>query len=272
MDIYARPIAFISITLLLIFWEHFAPRKKQTVARAQRWPNNFGLGLFNIIVMRLVFSGAAVATALWTTDKQWGILNAWNGPAWVKALIAIVLLDLMIYWQHRLFHKLPWFWRLHRVHHTDLELDVSSGVRFHPLEAVVSMGFKILTIICLGASANTVLFFELGLNLLAMFNHSNIYIPQWIETRLRKILITPDIHRIHHSIIFSEQQHNFGFSVPWWDQVFGSFQLHAKAAPDQITLGDGELTAPEDTQTLSAMLIHIPFRSFNNSQPQKGLK
>ena len=268
MDIYARRLAFVSVTLLLILWETFAPRKKQTVTRSQRWPNNFGLGLFNIVIMRLLFSGAAVTAALWGTEHQWGILNFWHGPAWVKALIAVVLLDLMIYWQHRLFHKVPWFWRLHRVHHADLELDASSGVRFHPLEAILSMGFKIITILCLGASASTILFFELSLNLLAMFNHSNIYIPQRVEVRLRKIVITPDLHRIHHSIIFSEQQHNFGFSVPWWDQIFGSFQRHAKAAPDQIILGDGELTAPEDTQTLGAMLVHIPLRSLTPPQTQ----
>lgn len=263
MDIYARPIAFASITLLLVIWERFAPRKKQTVPRTKRWPTNFVLGLLNIISLRLIFSGAAVAAAVWSTEHQWGLLNHWEGPQWLEVILAITLLDMMIYWQHRLFHKLPWLWRWHRVHHADLELDVSSGVRFHPIEAIISMGFKVVTIALLGASANTVLFFELGLNLLAMFNHSNIYIPSAIETRLRKLLITPDIHRIHHSVIMSEQQHNFGFSVPWWDQVFGSFLRQAQATADQITLGDGELTTPENTQTLSAMLFGIPSRSPN---------
>lgn len=258
MDIYVRFFAFVLITLALMVWEFFAPRKTQTVSRIQRWPANFAMGFANILLLRLAFAGAALGTAQWATENQWGLFNHWHIPVILEVVFSLVILDLVIYAQHRLFHRVPWLWRLHRVHHADLELDVSSGVRFHPLESLLSMAIKMAVVLGFGVGVASVFWFELSLNLLAMFNHSNIYIPAPLERVLRWFLITPDLHRIHHSVQPDEQQHNFGFSVPWWDQIFGSFLAQGHMAPDKIVLGDGQLKQPRQTQSLQAMLIRIP--------------
>ncbi len=248
-------------TLLMIFWENKAPRKKQKIVRRKRWPANFMLGIINVLVIRLLFSGAAVSAAAWAKKNNKGLFNTLQLSDRVERLMTLLAMDLIIYWQHRLSHSVGLLWRLHRVHHADLELDASSGVRFHPFEALLSMMLKMVSVVVLGARPGSVILFELVLNLLATFNHSNIYIPPIFESVLRQIFITPDLHRIHHSVLYSEQQKNFGFSVPWWDKVFGSFLAKGKKEPDQIILGDGKLMAPKQTQTLKATLLGIPLRT-----------
>lgn len=267
MDIQLRLWGFFSVVCILMFWESHYPRKTQMTPRLQRWPNNFTLGLINVLCVQATLMGIGLLTAQWVQLQGWGLLQLVHWPAGIEMLCSLLGLDLLIYVQHRLFHQWPWLWRWHRVHHTDLALDVSSGVRFHPVEAIISLGLKQLGIVVLGVSPMNVLIFELSLSLLALFNHSNIYIPEPLENSLRKVLITPDLHRIHHSVIREEQQKNFGFSVPWWDQCFGSFQAKAQLPADQIILGDGILDTPAQTQSLKALLKDIPLRSQERFHP-----
>ena len=261
MDIQLRLYSFVCAACLLMIWERFAPRKTQVFKRSQRWPNNFLLGLINGFCVRVCLVALGLITARTAQIQGWGLLQNVHWHPGLEMLISLLALDLLIYAQHRAFHHWPWLWRWHRVHHTDLALDVSSGVRFHPVEALLSLGVKLTGIALIGASSTAVLLFELSLSLLALFNHSNIYIPAPLEKLLRKGLITPDLHRIHHSIQREEQQKNFGFSVPWWDHLFGSFQSEAQFPADQIILGDGELETLSQTQSLKALLKDIPFLS-----------
>lgn len=259
--------AFLLMTSLLMSWEYFAPRQQPSIPRLKRWPTNFALGLINLVSVRIALLALSLLTAEWAQHQQWGLLHhvTWH-PA-VELGVSLAALDLLIYIQHRLFHYWPWLWRWHRVHHTDIALDVSSGIRFHPVEAFISLGLKQLGIIFLGVSPISFLIFELSLSLLALFNHSNIYIPPSLEKVLRKGLITPDLHRIHHSVSPEEQHKNFGFSVPWWDQCFGSFQAEAQRPADQIMLGDGILDTLAQTQSLKALLKDIPLPSQERFHP-----
>lgn len=264
MDIQLRIYSFLCLTLFLMIWEWLAPRQTQRIGRSQRWPNNFLLGIINALCVRVGFVLVGLLSAQTAHAQGWGLLHLVNWHPALEMLMGLLGLDLLIYGQHRVFHQWPWLWRWHRVHHTDLALDVSSAVRFHPVEALLSLGIKGIGITLLGVSTTTVLLFELSLSLLALFNHSNIYIPAPLEKILRKGLMTPDLHRIHHSVELEEQHKNFGFSVPWWDHCFGSFQANARLPADQIILGDGVLNTLPQTQPLKALLKDIPL------PPQKG--
>ena len=251
---------FIGIFLLLALWELRSARRRQAICRNQRWPHNLLIVILDALAVRLVFPIVAVGAAFMASANRWGVLNLFSLPQWFCVLIAIVLLDLVIYFQHRVFHAIPWLWRLHRMHHADLEFDVTTGLRFHPLEIILSMGLKILAVIALGAPPVAVLIFEVLLNATSMFNHSNINIPERVDRYLRRYVVTPDMHRVHHSILSQETNSNFGFNLPWWDRMFGSYRAQPAEGHINMTIGIEKFRAPRQLR-LDKMLIQ-PFRDF----------
>lgn len=236
-EVVVRLGVFIAIFLSMAVWEVIAPRRPLTQRKSTRWANNLALTLLNAFLLRLLFPTAAVGVALLAEEKGWGFFNSIAAPASLKGFLCIVILDLAIYTQHLLFHKVPLLWRLHRMHHTDLDVDVTTGARFHPLEILLSMGIKMGIIAALGAPAWTVVFFEVLLNGTSMFNHSNISLNAALDLGLRLFLVTPDMHRVHHSVIMKETDSNFGFNFPWWDRVFRTYRDQPMAGHTAMALG-----------------------------------
>ncbi len=220
---------FVVLLILLAFAERRWPRHHGDTDRRHRWPANLGFGLAGALCLRVLMPWLAIDAALWASENDVGLLHILSLPRWAAVIITLLALDLLIYGQHRLMHRVSWLWRLHRVHHSDLALDVSSGVRFHPLEILFSMGLKIAAVAALGAAPVAVLAFEILLNGFAMFTHANLALPLRLDRALRWMVITPDMHRIHHSVLRDEQDTNFGFNVSWWDRLFRSY----RAAPSQ---------------------------------------
>jgi len=248
---------FLGIFFSMAIWEALAPRRSLTQRKATRWLNNLGLTLFNTLLVRLVFPSAAVGVALHGADKGWGLLQAIPAPAWAGGLLSIVVLDLVIYGQHLLFHKVPLLWRLHRMHHTDLDIDVTTGARFHPLEILLSMAIKMGVIVTLGAPAWSVIVFEILLNGTSMFNHGNILLNSGADRGLRFLVVTPDMHRVHHSVIIRETDSNFGFNFPWWDRLFGTYRAEPAAGHAAMTIGLANYRDPKWLR-LPWMLV-VPF-------------
>ena len=228
---------FATVLTVLIAGELLAPRRQFTVRRSRRWPGNVGVVVISTVLIRILFPTAAVGLALVAEANGWGLLNLVAAPDWLAILVAIVLLDLIIYAQHRLFHAVPILWRLHRMHHADLEIDVTTGFRFHPGEIVLSMVIKLGAVAVLGAPALGVMIFEILLNATSLFNHSNIRLSVAVDERLRRILVTPDMHRVHHSIVARETNSNFGFNLPWWDRLFGTYRAQPAAGHEAMTIG-----------------------------------
>ena len=228
---------FLGVLLVMAFWELLAPRRPQVIGRVLRWPNNFGLVVLNTLVVRMVFPLAGVGIAFFAQTKGLGLFNIVQLPAWFIIPVAVVLLDLTIYGQHVAFHAVPTLWRLHRMHHADLEFDVTTGLRFHPVEILLSMVIKLAAIIALGAPPVAVLVFEVLLNATSMFNHGNVALPLGLDRLLRLIVVTPDMHRVHHSIDRRETDSNFGFNLPWWDRMFGTYRTQPVKGHELMTLG-----------------------------------
>lgn len=218
-----RVISFASVLIFLLLIEYLAPRRKFQFSRPIRIISNLSLAFLNNLVLQITFPVLALGAAYLAVQKGWGLFQVLNWPGWVEIIFGILLLDLIIYAQHIMFHLFPPLWRLHRVHHADLELDVTTGTRFHPIEIIVSMGIKIGAVVALGASPVTVFIFELLLMLSSMFNHSNLNLPLGVDRIIRYIIITPDVHRVHHSIHVDETNSNYGFNFPWWDRLFGTY-------------------------------------------------
>ena len=210
---------FFGIFLVMAFWEKLAPRRKLTTKKKNRWFSNLGIVALNNVMVRVLIPVLPVGVALLAEEKGWGLLSRVSLPFWLAIIIGVVVLDFIIYLQHVLFHKLSFLWRLHLMHHTDLDIDVSSGLRFHPVEILISLGIKLGAIVLLGPPAVAVLIFEVVLNGMAMFNHANVRIPQGVDRILRLFVVTPDMHRVHHSVIFRENQSNFGFNLSLWDHL-----------------------------------------------------
>ncbi len=258
MENLIRVSAALGIFLIMISWEYFSPRRTQAISRKKRWPINIGLALCNMLFMRVTLGGLAYLAAVHTAEQSWGLLNQLTLPLWATIAITLLVLDLAIYGQHVLSHKWQLLWRLHQVHHTDLEFDASTGVRFHPLEIMLSMAYKVLCIYLIGANPVAVIAFEIILNATATFNHSNINIPLKIDALLRWVLITPDTHRIHHSTVPSETDSNYGFSISLWDRLFRTYQADPKKG--QIALDIG-LAAYRNQQELGFIkCLLLPFR------------
>jgi len=245
---------FAGVLAVLALWEGLAPRRTQEVGRVWRWPNNLGVVAVDTIILRILFPTAAVGFAILAEERGWGLLNAVALPAWSEVLIAVVVLDHVIYLQHVMFHSVPVLWRLHRMHHADLEFDVTTGVRFHPVEIVLSMLIKIAVVGVLGAPALGVLAFEVILNATSMFSHSNVRLPPAVDRVVRWIVVTPDMHRVHHSILRRETDSNFGFNLPWWDWLFGTYRPEPEAGHEGMILGIPQFRDPKELR-LDRMLL-----------------
>lgn len=249
---------FASVFTIMALWEVLAPRRGQEIGRTTRWPSNLGVVMLDTVVVRILFPTSAVGLALVAEAKGFGLFNAWPVAGWISIIASVVVLDLAIYLQHVLFHAVPALWRLHRMHHADLEFDVTTGARFHPLEIVLSMLIKLSVIGALGAPAVAVLIFEVLLNGTAMFNHSNIRLPTSMDRVLRWFIVTPDMHRVHHSVVVRETNSNFGFNLPWWDRLFGTYRDQPAAGHEAMTIGIEQIRDPGE-QRLDRMLTQ-PFR------------
>src|SRR5712672_108281 len=226
-----------SVFAAMAAWEVVAPRRSQAIGRWVRWPNNLGVVIIDTILLRLLLPAATIGVALGGEEKGWGLLNNLPLPPLIAVIAAVVVLDLAIYFQHILFHAVPVLWRLHRMHHADLEFDVTTGVRFHPVEILLSMVVKPGVVLALGAPALGVLIFEVLLNATSMFNHGNVLLPKPIDRVLRMIVVTPEMHRVHHSIDPAETNSNFGFNLPWWDWLFGTYRAQPGAGHAGMTIG-----------------------------------
>lgn len=254
-----RLIVFLGVLVAMALWELAAPRRRQEIPRVIRWTNNLGLVVIDTIVLRLTFPILAVGLAVIAQDRGWGLFNIMETPVSVAVVVSIVILDLAIYLQHVMFHAVPALWRLHRMHHADLEFDVTTGLRFHPAEILLSMGIKLAVVMALGPPAVAVLIFEVLLNATAMFNHSNVRLPRFVDRVLRLIVVTPDMHRVHHSIRPEETNSNFGFNLPWWDRLLGTYRAQPLAGHEGMSIGIEQFRTTRDLW-LDRMLV----------QPVKG--
>lgn len=253
-----RLTAFVVVFFAIALWEWLAPKRKRLKSLTTRWVNNLSLMLINTLLIRVFFPMAAVGIALIISEQQIGVLNLIEIHPIAAVMLSIILLDCAIYWQHRLMHKFPLLWRMHRVHHADPEFDVTTGLRFHPFEIAISMIYKTLIIALLGAPVLAVLIFELLLNAGSMFNHGNINLTAKIDTALRRIIVTPDMHRIHHSTDAIESNRNFGFALSWWDHLFRSYQSTPNVAHEEMPIGLDEYRDPKHAVFLTGVLS-IPF-------------
>jgi sterol desaturase/sphingolipid hydroxylase (fatty acid hydroxylase superfamily) len=257
--------AFAGIFAVMALWEVLAPRRRQAIGRWRRWPANLGVVIIDSLLVRLLLPAAAVGVALFAGVHGWGLFHALAVPRWFALVASLLLLDLAIYLQHVMLHAVPLLWRLHRMHHTDLEFDVTTGARFHPLEIVLSLVIKLGVIVALGAPAVAVLLFEVLLNATSMFNHGNVRLPLRLDAMLRWILVTPDMHRVHHSWYPNETNSNFGFNLPWWDRLFGTYRAQPRDGHLGMTIGINQFRDPRELR-LDRMLWQ-PLRGPVNSYP-----
>ena len=264
-------LAFFFATLLIVgVGEVLVPRRQRSLARLTRWPGNLGIVALNTLMLRILFPVTAIGVALLGEARGWGLLNAFIIPEWITVLVAIVVLDLAIYLQHVLFHAVPALWRLHRMHHADLDFDVTTGVRFHPIEIMLSMGIKLTVVAVLGAPPLAVLVFEVLLNATSLFNHGNIRIPPLVDRVLRWVVVTPDMHRVHHSWYPDETNSNFGFNLPWWDRLLGTYKDQPRDGHEEMTIGINLFREPA-WERLDRMLIQ-PFIGPADSYPINARK
>ncbi len=252
-----RLAGFFAVLLLVALGEMLFPRRQRRPGTTARWMNNFALVALNTVVLRLVLPMGAIGVAVLAEHRGLGLLNQLAVPPWLAVPLAVIVLDLVIYLQHVLFHAFPLLWRLHMVHHADRDFDVSTGLRFHTIEIVLSMGIKMTAIILLGAPALAVLVFEVLLNATSMFNHGNLRLPLRLDRVLRLLVVTPDMHRVHHSTLARETNSNFGFNLPWWDFLFGTYRSQPLAGHDGMTIGLSQF-GNRPVQRLDRMLA-LPF-------------
>jgi sterol desaturase/sphingolipid hydroxylase (fatty acid hydroxylase superfamily) len=253
-----RLAAFLAVFVAMALWELLAPRRALTVPKAVRWASNLGLVALNTVLLRLVFPSAAVGAALAAESRDWGVLNQVDLPPWLAVVAAVVVLDLAIYLQHVMVHAVPALWRLHRVHHADLDFDLTTGARFHPIEILLSMVIKLAVVVLVGAPAVAVLVFEVLLNATATFNHSNVRLPAGLDRVMRWVVVTPDMHRVHHSVEDDETNSNFGFNLPWWDRLLGTYRAQPRAGHEAMTIGIRTYRDPKLCAWLPGMLV-LPF-------------
>ncbi len=266
-----RLSAFIGIFVVMALIEVAAPRRELHHSKSRRWLTNLTISGINAFLLRLMgmlaIPVAAVAAAEWARIAGWGAFNLLGWPFWLEVLLAIIVLDLAIYAQHVIFHKVPALWRLHQVHHADVDFDVSTALRFHPVEIALSMLIKIAVVLALGAPAIAVVLFEIILNGCAMFNHANINLPRWLDQALRRVLVTPDMHRVHHSVIRRETNSNFGFNLSIWDRVFGTYRAQPEGGHDAMTIGLSEYQSEQPTRF--GWSLALPFRRRRGSQTER---
>jgi sterol desaturase/sphingolipid hydroxylase (fatty acid hydroxylase superfamily) len=249
---------FVGGFAVLAAWEWAAPRRTLLLPRARRWLANLALASINVVLVRLIAPAAAVGIAVFAEQRGSGLLHAVEWARWLEIVLAVVVLDMAIYLQHVMFHAVPLLWRLHRVHHADLDFDVTTGTRFHPLEILLSLAIKAAVILVLGASVAAVLIFEIALNLASMFNHANVRIPRTVDVALRILVVTPDMHRVHHSVYRDERDRNFGFCLPWWDHIFGTYRGQPRNGHEQMLIGVPSCRDARRCDTVSGTL-RMPF-------------
>ena len=259
-EVAIRAGVFFGVLILMAMWEVLAPRRASTISKVVRWGNNLGLVVFNSILLRFIFPTAAVGVAIFVSEHNWGLLNYVQLPSFAAAAISIVVLDFVIYFQHVLMHAIPALWRLHRVHHADLDYDFTTGVRFHPLEIIVSMLIKFVAILILGPPVAAVVIFEIILNASSMFNHGNIKLPAALDRILRLLIVTPDMHRIHHSVEKDESNRNFGFNLSLWDRFFGTYRRQPRAGHEEMVVGIQNYRELRDVTSIHGLLL-LPFRN-----------
>lgn len=261
---WVRLVAFLAAFALYALWEILTPRRTLTQKKWVRWLNNLSLAGLNNLMIVIMPPAAAVQAANWAATANIGLLHQFSLPVAAEILLAVVALDLVIYFQHRLFHYVPWLWQLHKMHHTDLDVDVTTGIRFHPLEILLSAWIKVGAVTLLGVSPLAVIVFEIVLNASAMFNHSNIRLPDKADARLRWLIVTPDMHRIHHSIRPEETHTNFGFFLTWWDKWFASYRPAPVGGETKLVTGLTDFHTSRE-QWLDRMLTQ-PFRTQRQDQ------
>ena len=248
---------FFGILILMAAWEGLAPRRPLQTSKSMRWFSNLGIVFIDTITLRLLVSFSAIDMAIFAEKAEWGLLNNIALFYWLKVIIGVIVLDLAIYLQHAMFHGLPILWRLHMMHHSDLDFDVTTGVRFHPIEILLSMGIKMIVVFLVGISALGVLIFEVLLNATSLFNHGNVRLAAPIDRLLRFFVVTPEMHRVHHSVIIRETNSNFGFNLPWWDRLFGTYKDQPVAGHIEMTIGLSHFRDPKRL-TLPWLLV-LPF-------------
>lgn len=259
-----RMSAFLGVLAVMAGWEVLAPRRYRDHGRTTRWPGNLSLVVISAVLVRLIFPVTAVGLAIYTVSNGFGLFHWLGVPYWAAVLLTVAALDLTIYVQHVVFHRVPALWRLHRMHHADLDFDVTTGIRFHPVEIVMSMAIKLAMVAALGAPALGVVLFEILLNASAMFNHSNVRLPLGLDRVLRLVVVTPDMHRVHHSVIPRETHANFGFFLPWWDRLFATYRAQPEAGHDGMTIGLPQFRDPAELRL--DRLLTQPWRDDPRSQ------
>ena len=241
---------FFGVFAAMAAWELAAPRRRLTQSKAVRWYSNLGIVVLNTVLARIVFPLAPVAVAIVAAERGWGIFNVIDIPPGLAIVAAVVILDFAIYLQHVMVHAVPMLWRLHRMHHADLDFDVTTGARFHPVEILLSIAIKMAVIVLIGAAPVAVLIFEVALHATSMFNHSNVALPLGRDRVWRLFVVTPDMHRVHHSELPFETNSNFGFNLPWWDRLFGTYRNQPEKGHDAMTIGIDLFRDPGD--------LHLP--------------
>jgi sterol desaturase/sphingolipid hydroxylase (fatty acid hydroxylase superfamily) len=259
LEIVLRVAAAAGIFAALAAWEVFRPKRSLGVGRLRRWPSNIAILFVDAAAVRVLIPTAAVGVAVIAAENGWGLL-AWTGwPRWLQGVAGFLILDFVIYLQHVAFHRVPLLWRLHRMHHADLDIDVTTGVRFHPIEILLSMAIKITIVLAFGIPALAVVAFEIVLNATSMFNHSNVAMPRALDRLVRLVVVTPDMHRVHHSVVRRETDSNFGFNLPWWDWLFGTYRAQPQAGHDGMTVGLPIFRDPAELRL--DRLLTQPFRN-----------
>ena len=239
-----RFAAFLAVFAAMALWESAMPRRRRSFPRTTRWPSNLGVAAINPLVEFYLISITPVGLAMLASARGWGLMNA-LGIRWTVAVVlTVVALDMVIYLQHVMFHAVPLLWRVHRMHHADLDFDVTTGIRFHPVEILLSLGIKLGAVAALGPPVAGVVAFEVALNTTSMFNHANVHIPERVDRLLRLLVVTPDMHRVHHSMLAPETNSNFGFNLPWWDRLFGTYRAQPRAGHKAMTIGLGQFREP----------------------------
>jgi sterol desaturase/sphingolipid hydroxylase (fatty acid hydroxylase superfamily) len=269
MELLLRVSTFLSVFAIMALWELFRPRRRLPSPRGQRWRTNLSLTLLNAVLVRLTVGGVAYAAATFAAEQEIGLLHWATLPGWVAVVATLLVLDFAVYLQHVMVHAVPVLWRLHRVHHTDLGFDATTGLRFHPLEIFLSLGLKVAVVLLLGATPWAVVAFEIILNASSVFNHGNVEIPESVDSWVRWTIVTPDMHRIHHSTRESEMNSNFGFSVSWWDRLCGTYRAQPMLGQLEMEIGLRDYPTPLHL----GQLLLLPFQgdagstSFAGSRP-----
>ncbi len=248
---------FVLVLAVMGVAETLYPRRTRTASQGRRWFTNLGLIVLNSLAVRLIFPLAPIGIAIWARQNDYGLFNAAGWPLWIEAVSAFLLLDMAIYFQHVVSHKIPVLWRLHQVHHADPDIDVTTGIRFHPVEILLSMAFKLALILLIGPAVVAVFVFEVVLNGGALFNHANVKLPGWLDLIIRTAIVTPDMHRVHHSVIRSETDSNYGFNLSIWDRMFRTYIAQPSKGHDAMSIGLNQYKGRGPTYLLWCLMLPI---------------